>query len=215
VRCRACSALPDFEDLLGAGEEDDSNKASAICTVVSDQAHFRECIRIRHEVFVREQGLFSESDADVLDPVSFHILAMASHTPVGTVRITPIDEDTWLGSRLAVYKPFRKRWGSLLVRKAEEEVRIRGGRRFIAYIQLPKVAFFERCGWRCIRKIPDYHGRPHMLMEASLWPRATEPQDEQSKEQGERVKGRNVMSKNFKAKSTSNLVLSLDREAIR
>jgi len=169
VRCRGCSALPDFEDVLETDQEVALN-----CRVVCDEAHLKECLRIRHEVFVEEQGIFSENDADGLDQASFHIVALARGEPVGTVRITPLNGDTWLGSRLAVRRPFRQRCGAQLVRKAEEEVRARGGRHFVAYIQLPKVPFFDRCGWRCVREVPDYHGRPHMLMEASLWPKAAE-----------------------------------------
>jgi hypothetical protein len=57
------------------------------------------------------------------------------------------------------------------VKRAEEEVKKRGGRRFRAYIQSSKVEFFERCAWRSLKKIPDFHGRPHVLMLAAgpIW----------------------------------------------
>jgi len=188
VRCRGCSALPDFEDLLGARDQNTFTETPARCIVAHAERDIKECSRIRHEVFVEEQGFRSEDDQDGLDPVSVHILALADQTPVGTVRITPMDDHTWLGSRLAVLKPFRGGCGPLLVKRAQEEVRIRGGRRFIAYVQVPRVPFFERCGWRCIQEIPDYHGRPHMLMETSIRPVAAEPQ------RGERRKGQGQQS---------------------
>jgi putative N-acetyltransferase (TIGR04045 family) len=128
---------------------------------------------IRHEVFVKEQGLFRQTDRDEMDPVSVHILALRGEDCVGTVRITALGDGDWLGSRLAVREPFRGRVGALLVGRAEEEVRRRGGRRFRAYIQSSKVAFFERCGWQPLRRIPEYYGRPHVLMLAAgpLWDR--------------------------------------------
>ena len=57
------------------------------------------------------------------------------------------------------------------MKRAEEEVKKRGGRRFRAYIQSSKVGFFERCAWRSLKKIPDFHGRPHVLMLAAgpMW----------------------------------------------
>ena len=57
------------------------------------------------------------------------------------------------------------------MKRAEEEVKRRGGRRFRAYIQASKVGFFERCAWRSLKKIPDFHGRPHVLMLAAgpIW----------------------------------------------
>ena len=126
---------------------------------------------IRHEVFLREQGMFRQTDRDEMDSLSLHILAMKGAACIGTVRVTPLGDGIWLGSRLAVRERFRGQVGLLLVKKAEEEVKKRGGRHFRAYIQSSKVAFFERCDWRCLKGIPDFHGRPHVLMSAAgpMW----------------------------------------------
>jgi putative N-acetyltransferase (TIGR04045 family) len=106
-----------------------------------------------------------------MDAISLHILAVKEGQCAGTVRITPLGNGEWLGSRLAVRRPFRGRVGALLVKKAEEEVKKRGGRRFRAYIQSSRVGFFERCAWRSLKRIPDFHGRPHVLMLAAgpIW----------------------------------------------
>ncbi len=166
VRCRGCSALPDFQDALAL-----RRRGEVRCVVVRSGALLRDSFAIRHEVFVREQGLFETTDRDEFDPVSFHILALKAGTCVGTVRITPVGEGQWLGSRLAVRPGARGEVGAALVKRAEVEVRKRKGRRFRAYVQASRVRFFERCGWRALRGVPDYHGRPHVLMEAagSLW----------------------------------------------
>jgi radical SAM protein (TIGR04043 family)/putative N-acetyltransferase (TIGR04045 family) len=171
VRCRGCSALPDYQDALALGRAEQQGAEGIELQVVDGGPMLEASFAIRHEVFVQEQGLFRDTDRDELDTVSLHILAMRDKACVGTVRITDLGDGNWLGSRLAVREPFRGRAGRLLVKRAEQEVRRRGGVRFCAYIQAQKVAFFERCQWRCLQRIPDYHGRPHVLMSAAglLW----------------------------------------------
>jgi len=171
VRCRGCSALPDFQDALDLRRGEGESLEAFSWEVIDGGPLLEASYAIRHEVFVKEQGLFPQTDRDELDPVSVHILALRDEECIGTVRITRLDEGDWLGSRLAVRQPFRGRVGTLLVERAEEEVRKRGGRRFRAYIQRSRVPFFERCGWRSLKRIPEYHGRPHVLMLAAgpLW----------------------------------------------
>ncbi len=169
VRCRGCSALPDFEDLgRGAGHRVHSVKGIT-CKVVTDPRDVEKCVRIWQEVFVEEQGLRLDDTENGGEAGSVHILAELDGVPVGTVRITPTKEKgTWQGSRLAVRCGFRGKLGRVLVAKAQHEVGTRGGKRLEAYVQLQRVAFFQRCGWRCIGKVPDYCGRPHMLMEVDV-----------------------------------------------
>jgi len=168
VRCRGCSALPDYQDALDrmAGDEEGISPA-LILEVVKDGPDMESAYRIRHESFVREQGLFTETDQDDLDPFSIHIVARENRECKGTVRITPLGNDAWLGSRLAVKKCFRGGIGTQLVKRAEKEVIAQGGTRFRAYIQLSRVNFFLRCGWHCVETVSEYHGRPHMLMESA------------------------------------------------
>src|SRR5260370_18042389 len=67
-------------------------------------AHFR----IRHQVFVIEQGLFrrpdgtgDDTDARDDDPATIHVVGLAGETICGTVRLYPLDADRWKGDRLA------------------------------------------------------------------------------------------------------------------
>ncbi len=167
VRCRGCSALPEYQDALSARTEGRKGRETPVLEVIHEGPLLEASYEIRNEVFVREQAMFQATDRDELDPLSLHIVAMMGGECVGTVRITPLGNGDWQGSRLAVRSPYRGKVGSLLVKKAEEEVRRRGGRRFRAYIQSSKVEFFERCEWRPVQEIPDFHGRPHVLMLAA------------------------------------------------
>ena len=171
VRCRGCSALPDYQDALARQSKARPRYEEIVWEVIRSGPFLESAYAIRREVFVEEQGLFRDTDRDGWEKDSIHIVARRGMQCLGTVRITPLGDCNWLGSRLAVKKTWRGRLGFRLVRKAEEEVIKRGARRFVAYIQLSRVDFFTQCGWRCVDRIPDYHGKPHMLMTAAgpLW----------------------------------------------
>lgn len=171
VRCRGCSALPDFQDALRLEERKSEDPDRFILEVIDGGPLLEASFAIRCEVFVEEQGLFRDSDRDGMDSRSLHIVALKEGECAGTVRLTPLGNGDWLGSRLAVRRPFRGRAGALLVKKAEEEVKRRGGIRFRAYIQPSRVKFFERCEWTVLERIPSFHGRPHFLMAAAgpMW----------------------------------------------
>jgi putative N-acetyltransferase (TIGR04045 family) len=124
--------------------------------------------KIRHEIFVKEQKLFSRSDKDTLDSQSIHIVALADNEIVGTVRVHEQESGIWFGSRLAVRRPFRGRAGPLLVQKAIEIIRDRNAKQFFAYVQLRTVLFFKRLRWKPVGKPVVYQGKPHQLMEVQL-----------------------------------------------
>ena len=171
VRCRGCSALPEYQDALSGADRGVEDGEELTWERLEAGADLARCHAIRHTVFVREQGLFRATDRDELEATSVHLLVRRGAEPLGTVRLTPLGGAVWLGSRLAVLAPHRGAIGARIVRRAEEEVLRHGCRQFIAHIQLSRVGFFERCGWRVLRSVPAYHGKPHMLMEAAgpLW----------------------------------------------
>lgn len=128
----------------------------------------QESYRIRREIFVQEQKLFRDSDKDSFDKRAVHIVALVDGKVVGTVRIYEKDRGTWYGGRLAVCKGFRGRVGGMLVKKAVEIVKEKKAVRFLAYVQLPSVSFFERIRWKAVGEARLYRGTPHQLMEAEL-----------------------------------------------
>jgi putative N-acetyltransferase (TIGR04045 family) len=130
--------------------------------------------RIRHEVFVLEQGLFFPDDRDAMDehPETVHVLGYCGDEPVGTVRLYPLPGGGWWkGDRLAVLPAFRAHHvGAPLVRFAVEHAGSCGGRTMVAQIQPQNVAMFERLGWRRVGEIAAYAGRPHQQMAIDLSP---------------------------------------------
>ena len=139
-----------------------------LCKLVATPQELRAAYKIRHEIFVKEQKLFSRSDRDTFDSRAIHIVALLKNEVVGTVRVYERDSGVWFGSRLAVQKSCRGQVGGLLVQKAIETVQELEAKQFFAYVQLHTVSFFKRRRWKPVGEPVDYHGKPHQLMEAQL-----------------------------------------------
>ncbi|GIW46454.1 MAG: putative N-acetyltransferase YjcF [Deltaproteobacteria bacterium] len=139
--------------------------------IAETEKELEEYFRLRYEVFVREQGIFKETDVDEYDKDALHIVAVEESTGnvVGGVRCYRKDNNTWFGGRLSAAPGYRNgRVGSNLVKLAVQVVKSRGCKEFLAYIQPQNVRFFERLGWRAVGEPVLYHGRPHQLMRANL-----------------------------------------------
>lgn len=142
----------------------------AVVTEAERCAHFR----IRHQVFVIEQGLFGGSygadggDTDVHDddPATIHVIGRAGETICGTVRLYPLGAGgRWKGDRLAVLASYRHLGlGAPLVRFAVSAAGRLGGREMEAFIQPANVAFFRWLGWQRAGDLVDYAGIPHQRM---------------------------------------------------
>ena len=145
------------------------NRAS--CRIAATPDELAAHHRIRHQVFVDEQGLFEGSDLDEHDPDAVHIIGLWDGAIVGVVRAFLIDEPTglWQGDRLAVLPEHRIRnIGKPLVKFAVATAAQRGGTLMVAHIQLPNVAFFERIGWYIHGDVETYVGVAHQPMAIDL-----------------------------------------------
>jgi len=150
-------------------------KALLTCDTAATEAERCAHMRIRHQVFVIEQGLFGGAcggtggdDTDVHDddPATIHVIGRADETICGTVRLYPIGPGgRWKGDRLAVLAGYRHLGlGAPLVRFAVGTAARLGGREMEAFIQPANVAFFRRLGWRPAGGLVDYAGIPHQRM---------------------------------------------------
>ena len=147
-------------------------------TAAERQGHYD----VRRAIFVDEQRLFHESEVDEQDesPETIHLVAVVAETGavVGAVRCYSAGEGVWYGGRLAVLADYRHHPAAIglnLCRLAEASVIQRACRRFLAYIQIQNVRFFQRLKWTPVGEPVDYHGQPHQLMAASLTIRHFEP----------------------------------------
>ncbi|WP_428561410.1 MAG: MSMEG_0568 family radical SAM protein [Solidesulfovibrio sp. DCME] len=177
VRCRACSLLQFTESAPGrtpaqpAAPGAVADAAAVTLRVAASPDEFEEYLRLRHEVFVSEQGLFSDSDRDAHDATAIPIIALVGGKVAGVVRCYRHRGGVWYGGRLAVRAEFRGgvNIGALLVRKAVALMRARPDvRRFLATVQFQNVRFFERIGWVKLGKPFFLQGRKHQVMENKL-----------------------------------------------
>jgi putative N-acetyltransferase (TIGR04045 family) len=149
-------------------------QARATCRVAATPEELALHHRIRHQVFVLEQGLFDGSDVDSHDaePDVVHALGVWDGQVAGTVRFFPLDaaDGLWQGDRLAVLPGFRLGLGAPLVRFAVTTAAQRDGREMVAHIQLANVAFFERIGWHTDGVVETYVGIAHQPMAIDLRP---------------------------------------------
>src|SRR5215813_5614163 len=91
--------------------------ATLACAAVATEAERCAHFRIRHQVFVIEQGLFGgsyggtagdDTDDRDHDPATIHVVGRADETICGTVRLYPSGpEGRWKGDRLAVLASYR------------------------------------------------------------------------------------------------------------
>jgi putative N-acetyltransferase (TIGR04045 family) len=141
------------------------------CRPAYDPAGRAEHHRIRHDVFVTEQGLFADSDVDAHDARAdaVHVLGLHTGRPAGTVRLYPAGDGEWLGDRLAVLPGYRTAGiGAPLVWFAVATAAARGGRLMRAHVQVTNERFFHRLGWRTDGPVETYVGHPHVPMSIDL-----------------------------------------------
>src|SRR5277367_660087 len=134
----------------------------------------RAAAALRRQVFSTEQGIFNGDDRDALDEVAIPIVALsmygvAADAVVGTVRIHEAEPALWWGSRLAVASEHRRAaaLGASLIQLAVPSAHARGCRRFLAHVQSQNALLFQRLHWRVLEEL-EFHGRPHLRMEADL-----------------------------------------------
>jgi putative N-acetyltransferase (TIGR04045 family) len=131
--------------------------------------------RLRREVFVDEQGLFTGHDLDERDDDPRTVALVARDRTglvVGGVRLGPVERGPdlgwWAGGRLAVARAARgpQGIGAALVRAACAHAEAHGVLRFEATVQVRNEAMFRRLGWTRVRPV-TIASAPHTLMR---WP---------------------------------------------
>jgi putative N-acetyltransferase (TIGR04045 family) len=157
----------------GVGHPRAVGSDTIVCRPAGSAAELAQHRFIRHQVFVREQAVFVDSDLDEHDraQATICLLGFCGGLAAGGVRLYELDRTAglWQGDRLAVLPRFRTSGvGGPLVRCAVATAGARGGREMMAHIQLPNVGFFRRLGWSAVGETEVYAGLPHQQMHIAL-----------------------------------------------
>jgi|SRR5574344_486082 predicted GNAT family N-acyltransferase len=109
----------------------------------------KEAIKIRHEVFQVEE-IFID-DLDKLDKTCFHLMMYLDKKAIGTCRFYVEKEKTYHLGRFAIDQNYRHHgYGSLMLKKAEEEIKKLGGTIIELDAQYDKRDFYLINGYKSL-----------------------------------------------------------------
>lgn len=130
-----------------------------------------EALRIRFEVFVKEQGVSPDVEADEYDEIDPHWLVRDHHgEAIATARLTDKGQGTGKVERVAVMAEYRSQGiGKLLLQQIENYAHQNKFARLVIHSQTQCQGFYEKLGYR----MPDptvfnEDGIPHVRMEKLL-----------------------------------------------
>ena len=136
---------------------------------VAKPEELAQCLDIRREVFVAEQGVPVHEEMDAHDATCTHFLALLDDEPVGTARLRTLADGTPKAERVAVRAAHRKTGiGRALMTALENAARKSGHPHLILNAQVPVIAFYERLGYRAEGPVFDEAGIPHRAMRKKL-----------------------------------------------
>lgn len=125
-------------------------------------------LRLRHRVFVGEQGVDTAADRDGRDGEALHVVAMRDGDLVGTCRVI-VDEGVGRLGRMAVEPELRGRGaGAELLEEAERVARTAGATQMRLHAQVAARSLYERAGYETAGEVFLEEGIEHVTMEKPL-----------------------------------------------
>ena len=125
-----------------------------------------DIIKIRTEVFIKEQGFKDEFDET--DKTCSHIVLYDNEKPVATCRYFKEGEIYHIG-RVAIIKEYRgKHLGNKIMQVAEDEIKKDGGKQIEVSAQVRVSNFYKKLGYNKIGNIYFDEYCEHIKMVKSL-----------------------------------------------
>ena len=130
----------------------------------------RDAARLRTAVFVREQGIPADVEADALDASARHaVLYNRLGQPVATGRLLQQAPGVGRIGRMAVDRSVRgAQWGRVLLAALVEAARARGDTQVQLHAQCSAQGFYERAGFTVAGAPYEEAGLAHVLMTQML-----------------------------------------------
>ncbi|MFH1200043.1 MAG: GNAT family N-acetyltransferase [Candidatus Micrarchaeota archaeon] len=127
---------------------------------------FIDAIRLRADVFIKEQGFQPGWEPDEDDKKSVHYIAICGGKVVSTARHRETAKGEIKIERMATAKDYRgKNIGRGLVVFMIDEIKTLGPKRIWLRSQVQSQKFYEKCGFAAVSKPFDQWGVPHIDME--------------------------------------------------
>ena len=121
-------------------------------------------LALRREVFVVEQHVSEDEEADAIDLTCTHVVAVEAGMVVGVLRIIFMPEHVKIG-RVAVKASARGRGIAIaMMRYAMDLAKRRGETKFYLTAQTDKLALYEKLGFVAFGDEFQDGGMPHLAM---------------------------------------------------
>lgn len=110
---------------------------------------YLDAVKIRHQVFMLEQGVPSEIEIDKYEAACIHfVLYGDNNEAIATCRLLPLEKGVMKLQRMAVQKNYRGYdYGRLLVEAAEDFSKDLGYNSITLGAQITAIGFYERMGY--------------------------------------------------------------------
>ncbi|GEM04958.1 hypothetical protein HMI01_19460 [Halolactibacillus miurensis] len=123
---------------------------------------------VRHDVFVKEQGVDASIERDELDKIATHIVGYVNDQPVACLRFTPNNNRGKI-QRMAVLKAYRgQHLGKKLMLKTETFMRDAGLTISTLHAQKHATGFYQRLGYTITSDVFYEATIAHVAMEKTL-----------------------------------------------
>ncbi len=130
---------------------------------------YLDAVRIRQKVFVQEQGVPASLEIDKNEAYSVHFVLYIDKKPAATVRLLPLDDQTFKLQRMAVLKEYRgKKLGAAIIAEAETFARQQKFTKIELGAQLSAEKFYQKLGYTAYGEIFQDAEIDHVHMKKEL-----------------------------------------------
>ncbi|WP_122646838.1 GNAT family N-acetyltransferase [Enterococcus mediterraneensis] len=130
---------------------------------------YLDALKIRYQVFVKEQGVQLEREIDKDEAYAVHFVLYEDNEALATVRLLPVDETTMKLQRMAVKKEARHRGlGNIIIAEAEKFAKQQGFTTIKLGAQLTAQEFYEKMGYQAYGEVFLDAGIQHIAMKKEL-----------------------------------------------
>ena len=135
------------------------------CKKVETIAEFIDAIRIRVDVFIKEQGFKPGWEPDEVEKEATHFIAMSNGEIIATARYREISKGDFKIERVATRKEFRgKGISSKLLKFMVHEAQKNNASKIWSQAQEKVKGFYEKNGFTAVSKEYELHDVKHVDM---------------------------------------------------